>query len=47
MQKTLQEAWTNTKPNVSHLKTFGCKTFAHIPNEKKRKLNPNPYLVCF
>jgi hypothetical protein len=35
--KTPQEAWTGTKPDVSHLKVF-CKTFAHIPDEKRRKL---------
>jgi hypothetical protein len=33
--KTLQEAWTGAKPNVSHLRIFGCKTFAHIPDEKE------------
>ncbi len=36
--KTPQEAWTGAKPDVSHLKVFGCKTFAHIPNEKRSKL---------
>jgi hypothetical protein len=23
---------------VSHLKVFGCKTFTHVPDEKKTKL---------
>ncbi len=36
--KTPQEAWTDTKPDVSHLRVFGCKTFAHIPDEKRNKL---------
>jgi len=36
--KTLQEAWTNRKPDVFHLRVFGCKTFAHIPNENRSKL---------
>jgi hypothetical protein len=35
--KTPQEAWTNRKPDVSHLRVFSCKAFAHIPNEKKIK----------
>ncbi len=35
---TPQEAWTGTKPDVSHLRVFGCKTFAHIPDEKRSKL---------
>ncbi len=36
--KTPQEAWTGTKPDVFHLRVFGCKTFAHIPDEKRSKL---------
>jgi hypothetical protein len=36
--KTPQEAWTGTKPDVSHLRVFGCKTFSHIPDEKRSKL---------
>jgi hypothetical protein len=36
--KTPQEAWTGRKPDVSHLRVFGCKAFAHIPDEKRRKL---------
>jgi hypothetical protein len=36
--KTPQEAWTSTKPDVFHLRVFGCKTFAHIPDEKRSKL---------
>jgi hypothetical protein len=30
--------WTDKKPDVSHLKVFSCKAFAHIPNEKRSKL---------
>ncbi len=36
--KTSQEAWTGRKPNVFHLRVFGCKAFAHIPDEKRSKL---------
>jgi len=36
--KTPQEAWTGMKPDVSHLRIFGYKTFAHIPDEKRSKL---------
>ncbi len=35
--KTPQEAWTGRKPDVSHLIVFGCKAFAHIPDEKISK----------
>jgi len=36
--KTLQKAWSGRKPNVFHLKVFGCKASAHVPDEKKTKL---------
>ncbi len=36
--KTPQEAWSGRKPDVSHLKVFGCKAFAHVPDEKRTKL---------
>ncbi len=35
---TPQEAWSGRKPNVSHLRVFGCKAFAHVPYEKRNKL---------
>jgi hypothetical protein len=43
--KTPQEAWTNRKPNVSHLRVFGCKIFAHIPDEKRSKLK-SKFMPC-
>ncbi len=36
--KTPQEAWNGRKPNVSHLRVFGCKAFTHVPDEKRTKL---------
>jgi hypothetical protein len=36
--KTPQEAWSGRKPDVSHLRAFGCKAFARVPNENKTKL---------
>jgi len=36
--KTPQEAWSGRKPNVSHLRVFGCKAFAHVLDEKRTKL---------
>jgi hypothetical protein len=36
--KTPQEAWSGRKPNVFHLRVFGCKAFAHVPDEKRIKL---------
>jgi hypothetical protein len=31
---------TEKKPEVSHLKIFGCPLFVHIPKEKRTKLDP-------
>ena len=28
--KVSQEAWTGLNHNVSHLKVFGCVTYAHV-----------------
>ena len=37
--KTPQEAWTSRKPNVSHLRVFGSIAYAHVPDEKRSKLD--------
>lgn len=37
--KTPFEAWTNEKPNVNHLRVFGCLCFAHIPKDERKKLD--------
>ena len=28
------------KPNVGHLRVFGCTAYAHVPDQKRRKLDP-------
>jgi hypothetical protein len=38
--KTPEEMFTGKKPEVSHLKIFGCPVFIHIPKEKRNKLDP-------
>jgi hypothetical protein len=45
--KTPQETWSGRKPDVSHLRVFGCKTFAHVPDEKKIKLESKSMLCVF
>ena len=35
--KIPEEAWSGTKTSVSHLRIFGSVTFAHIPDELRRK----------
>jgi hypothetical protein len=37
---TPQEKFIGKKLNVSHLRVFGCITYAHVPDEKKSKLDP-------
>jgi hypothetical protein len=33
--------FTGKKPEVSHLKIFGCPVFIHIPKEKRNKVDPS------
>jgi hypothetical protein len=39
--KTPEEMFTGKKPEVSHLKIFGCPVFVHIPKEKRTQLDPS------
>lgn len=34
-----EEIWTNEKPNLEHLRVFGCKAMVHVPQEKRTKLD--------
>lgn len=38
-QMTPYEAWTDEKPDVKHLRVFGCTTYAHVPKDERRKLD--------
>jgi hypothetical protein len=38
--KTPYEHWYKRKPDISHLRVFGCRVFLHIPDDKRRKLDP-------
>ena len=33
--------YTGNKPEVIHLKIFGCPLYVHIPKEKRTKLDPS------
>ena len=33
------EAWMGEKPNVEHLRTFGCAVYAHVPKDERKKLD--------
>ncbi|CAJ2657878.1 unnamed protein product [Trifolium pratense] len=39
LEKTPQEAWSGRKPGISHLRVFGSIAHAHIPDEKRSKLD--------
>ena len=38
---TPEEAFTKVKPEVGHLRIFGCPVYIHVPKEKKTKLEPS------
>ena len=38
--KTPYEAWTGSKADVTHLKSFRCTAYAHIPQADRKKLDP-------
>ena len=43
--KTPFEVLYGYKTEVGHLRIFGCKTFAHIPKDERRKLDAK-YVKC-
>jgi hypothetical protein len=36
---TSQEAWSNYKPSVAHLRIFGCLPYSQVPKSKRKKLD--------
>ena len=36
--KTPEEVFSRTKPEVGHLRIFGCPICIHVPNEKRTKM---------
>ena len=45
--KTPVEAWSSIKPSVSHFKIFGCICYAHVPADKRTKLDEKVKNVSF
>ena len=37
---TPYERWFGEKPDVDHLRIFGCDVYVHVPDQKRRKLEP-------
>jgi hypothetical protein len=44
---TLEEAFTGKKPNIAHLRVFGCLAYVLKPQELQLKLDPNSYKTAF
>jgi transposase InsO family protein len=44
---TPEEAWTKIKPDVSHFRVFGSIAWAHIPDEKRKALQPKSEKCIF
>jgi transposase InsO family protein len=44
---TPKEKFTSKKPNVSHLRVFGCIAYVHVPYEKRSKLDPKVVKCIF
>ena len=38
---TPEEAFTGEKPEIGHLRTFGCPVYVHFPQERRTKLDPS------
>jgi hypothetical protein len=39
--KTLEKILTGKKPEVKHLRIFGCPVYNNVPKEKRTKLEPS------
>jgi hypothetical protein len=39
--KTPEEAFIGMRPEIGHLRSFGCPVYIHIPVEKRTKLHPS------
>lgn len=45
VEKTPMEAWSSKKPSLRHIRVFGCEAYAHVPSEKRSKLE-NKAVKC-
>ena len=45
--KTPFEAWFGKKPNVKHLRVFGCAAYPHVPRNERGKLYPKAKCCIF
>ena len=47
LKETPYERWNGEKPDVSIFRVFGCKAYARIPDEKRKKLDPKSQKCIF
>ena len=45
--KTPTELWSGKKPNISHLRVFGCQAWVHILKKRRSKLEPKSREMIF
>jgi hypothetical protein len=45
--KTPEEAFLGIKPEVGHLRIFGCPVYIHVPKEKRTKMEPSGKKAVF
>jgi hypothetical protein len=38
---TPEEVFSGIKPEVGHLRIFGCPVYIHVPKEKRTKMEPS------
>jgi transposase InsO family protein len=41
------EVWTGSKPDIQHLRVFGCRAYSHIPDQKRYKFDPKANICTF
>jgi hypothetical protein len=39
--KTPEEVFSRIKPEVGHIRIFGCPVYIHVPKEKRTKMEPS------
>ncbi|XP_046472611.1 uncharacterized protein [Neodiprion pinetum] len=47
LRKTPEEVWSGNKPNLKHLRIFGCKAMVHVPKQKRRKWDAKSEQLIF
>ena len=47
VQLTPFEKWYGHKPNISHLRVFGCAAYSHVPNKERGKVDKKAQRMCF